>query len=269
MRLALVSDLHVDFRGQPHLKIPDCDVLLVSGDTANDPQSAVDYLRRLSKRNHGLRILFSDGNHEHYDNVAAGRTVRQTQKMLEELAPPTCTYLPAHGSFTAYYCPAHLYFVGRNGWYSFDLTDEPRESQESRWKRVMNDDKCIGFSGTVGHLHQVQPWTLARNHTLDLALAIHDTITLDPDARFVVSTHTVPNRDLLHKGPQFISTNPFYVNCHMERLAAKYRDRIVLWTYGHTHFSGDRTIDGVRYLANPRGYPRENPSWQPHVEEIQ
>lgn len=32
---------------------------------------------------------------------------------------------------------------------------------------------------------------------------------------------------------------------------------------GHTHFAGDKDINGVRCICNPKGYPGENPAWKP------
>jgi hypothetical protein len=263
LRLGLVSDLHVDVRDQPPISLPECDVLLISGDVGNSLGAVQKFLSRASRRTEIPLILHVDGNHEHYSNAPQGRTVRATQERLTSLMPPRCAYLPALGS--AALAP-RVYAVGVCGWYCFELYDEPREKARERWREQMNDDYWIGFTDMSD---DPQPWDLARADAAHVRGQMELRLQEDPEARFVISTHTVPHRELLHKAPMFLSTNPFYVNTHMEAVAEEFSDRIILWTYGHTHFRGDRTLEnGVRYLANPRGYPDENPSWKPHVEEI-
>lgn len=261
MRIGVTSDLHADISSQPPIVLPECDALVVAGDCANSLGATEKLLSRFSRRSEIPLILTVDGNHEHYSNAPQGRTVAQTMRRLDELSPPRCVYLPANPPVRL---APHLYAVGRCGWYSFDLHDEPLESAARRWVDMMNDDKWIGFST----MDQPQPWEWADQHEQELRSAMKWILEGEPEARFVVVTHTVPHGELLHKHPKFQATNPFYVNCHMESLAKDFGDRIVLWVYGHTHFRGEREIDGVRYLANPRGYPGENPTWEPVVVEI-
>lgn len=39
-------------------------------------------------------------------------------------------------------------------------------------------------------------------------------------------------------------------------------DPVVMWVYGHSHFSHDQLINGVRVLSNSRGYPGEQTGYQ-------
>lgn len=41
------------------------------------------------------------------------------------------------------------------------------------------------------------------------------------------------------------------------------RSPIKAWAHGHTHLYGDQTVNSVRVISNPRGYPGENTGFKP------
>ena len=263
MRICLASDLHVDVgSSRPPISWPKCDVLLISGDVANSVGETINTLRKISLRTEIPMILHVPGNHENYSNTAAQRTVLDTSHRLAELMPPRCLSLNAHG---AVQIGSSLYAVGATGWFCLLSEETERQTLYDRWRAVMNDDRYIGFSA----IEQPLPHELALSEASFLEELMLEKMEEDPDAHFVVSTHYAPRRELLSQHPRFLATNPFYVNTHLEGVAERLGTRIVLWTYGHTHFRGTRHVGGVTYIANPRGYPGENPGWEPLVEEIE
>ena len=255
-KICVASDLHYDIPGQDPVAWPqpgEVDVVVIAGDTANDIGTAVKALRKISRRT-AAPVLWVDGNHEHYSNAPQGRTVARTMQRLAELCPESCIFLPAHGVVTI----AGLRFVGRNGWYD---GRSPRgiEREERYWREAMNDDRWIGFTA----MEQPKPWDLARRDADDL-----DALLRDSPGTTVVVTHTSPHRSTLSRALEHLSTNPFYVNTHMERVLWSHGGKVPLWIHGHTHLTGMSDVEGTTVVRNPRGYPRENPRWQPVVLEV-
>ena len=259
MKICFVSDLHVDFPNQPLIKWPDADVLVVAGDTANSLGAVYNFFKKNSKRWSYPHVLMVDGNHSHYSNAGRGRTVQQTLDKLTAELPDYVTFLPARGAVRV----GDLYFVGRNGWYSFDLHGTLEKNQEI-WRDCMNDDRWIGFSAVP----QAQPWELAAHHARQVDSAVQRAVEQDPQARFVVVTHTAPDGRLVSQRPEDEATNPFYVNLHMRQVVERWAPRIAAWAHGHTHHRYMRQLDGVEFVCNPRGYPGENPRWEPVVLDV-
>lgn len=243
---------------QPSIRWPECDVLVVAGDTSNDIGTLIKFLTKTSKRTTIPHILVLDGNHEHYANANQKRTVQETCAKIAAQMPDRCTYLPS-GPVQI----GHLWFVGCNGWYSFDSTGDPIYNR-SIWKDEMNDDLNIGFSRIL----QTPPWDLAELDASYVSETVAAIRKRDPDARFVIATHTAPHRQMLSPNPKYIRTNPFYVNTKMEAVLEQHAEAIAVWVHGHTHHRNEKFIHGTYVIANPRGYPRENPSWEPVVLDL-
>lgn len=259
MRICLVSDLHVDIGQQPELVLPEADVLCVAGDTANSAAGVLRFLDSIKgKYEH---VLFVDGNHEHYFNATLEHTVDETNSQLLNIANEFgAVFLSAR---TESLKIGDLYFVGRNGWYSFDYAGDP-EYNKIIWPNEIQDNRFVGF----GQIEQTQPWDLAVQHAAEINSMIAHTLADDPDARFVVMSHVAPHRQLVSQDPRFIRSNPFFVNTHFDRVLEHYGKNIEVWQYGHTHFRTEKVIDGTYCIANPRGYPSENKNWEPVVLQL-
>ena len=61
LRLAVISDVHLEFRGQPPLPVPEADVFIVAGDLHPDLRAREDFLCSLPGE-----VLFVPGNHDYY-----------------------------------------------------------------------------------------------------------------------------------------------------------------------------------------------------------
>jgi Icc-related predicted phosphoesterase len=260
MKICFASDLHTDISsngGQPPIRWPEADVLVIAGDTSN----SIGEVEKFFHKNRGwpfAEVLFVDGNHEHYSNAPQGRSLAETNARLEAGMPEGVHFLPTKGAVKI----GEYYFVGRNGWYSFDSSGDPIVNRMI-WREEMNDDRWIGFQR-----EEKQPWELADLHASEMRQIIDDTIASDPDAKFVMVTHTAPHRQMVSMEPRFMRTNPFYINTRMEQVMTDFADRIAVWAHGHTHHRNEKTLNGVYVIANPRGYPGENPSWEPVVIDI-
>jgi hypothetical protein len=79
--------------------------------------------------------------------------------------------------------------------------------------------------------------------------------------RVVVVTHTAPSLRSQH--PRFAGSplNGFFtsdLDALVQRLAPD------LWIHGHVHDPFDYAIGRTRVICHPRGYPGENPEWDPY-----
>lgn len=233
-RYSLVSDLHVD---HPQPKTPPMEqTVIVAGDTGNG-LVGLKMLQKLKRKGH--TVFAVDGNHEHYANDAQGRSIEQTEEAFFKGLDQQRILDLIEGELTV---------VGVNGWYLVPNEDE--------WLGYMNDGRFAGRAADVNRI------AVRHMEWLD------DTLSLIQN-KVIVVTHTAPT--MLSLDPRFEGhpSNVWYWNPLMQPLLTKHADKIAVWHHGHTHRAMDVTAFGVRIVTNPRGYPRENPSWKPLTMEIE
>lgn len=258
MKICFVSDLHCDVGSQPSIRWPEADVLVVAGDVANSIGEVEKFFRKLSRAQSYEHIVYVDGNHEHYSNAPQDRTIMQTLARLAELVPDVVMLpLIPHIKIGSHY------FIGRNGWYSMDAAGDPVANQQ-RWRERMNDNKWIGFD----KLGIAMPWDRAKEDAEIVSERIRQVREADPEARFIIVTHTAPTRETLSQRPEHLLDNAFYANLHMEKVLEDHGSRIDYWVHGHTHYRQMKQFGSTTMIVNPRGYPSENPSWEPIVIEV-
>lgn len=235
MKFSLVSDLHADFPQPPTPYESFEEVIVVAGDTTN----GLDGLRFLNKlRRKGHHVIACDGNHEHYSNLSQGRDVNETATRFRE-------------EFWGRDQVEDVPFVCRNGWYP--VTDE------ALWRSYMNDSARCVLSATDVNV-------LAINHAAHVEAELLE--WRNHQYRGVVVTHTAPCEDTLDPKYRGAFSNEWYWNPNMRRLLTEYADVIRVWCHGHTHAKNEAVVDGVRVVCNPRGYPGENPVWEPWTIEV-
>jgi len=230
LEYSLISDMHVD---HPQPKTPYDQLkplVLVAGDTGNG-LLGLKFLNKL--KNKGHTVVACEGNHEHYSNVSQDRSVFQTESAFYKglnqlLLTPVAD---------------DLVVICTNGWYVVE--------DEEHWQEYMNDSRLIGIGKKEVNL-------LAQEHAERI-----DNLLSAISSKAIVMTHTAPCYESLDPKYEGSSGNPYYVNPFMTPLLAKHADKIAVWHHGHTHASVSVVKDGVSIITNPRGYPRENPSWQP------
>lgn len=233
-KYSLVSDLHLD---HPQPKTPPLEQnVIVAGDCGNG-LVGLKYLNKLKRKGHFVFAV--DGNHEHYANAAQGRNHADTEEAFYDGLGQTQCEQAIDG----------LWLIGANGWYT--VTDE------SYWRSYMNDSRLCDLSAAM-----VNTLALRDAQYIDWALG-------EIDGKAIVVTHTAPTQHTLD--PRFAGqfSNEWYWNPMMREVMDKHRDKIAVWHHGHTHAAADERIGGVRVVCNPRGYPRENPTWSPLTMEIE
>ncbi len=235
MFYTLVSDLHIDFNHPPitHLE----EMVIVAGDIANG-LAGLKFLKKLKQKGH--RIFAVTGNHEHYANATQKRTLAETEEAFyiglnqRQVEPLTET----------------IVLIGTNGWYCVE--------DELKWKNYMNDARHTASTAEI----------INRQAQLEAQFVYTELNKLLPGERAIIVTHTAPCLETLDERYKGSSYNCYYWNPYMRPILNQMTSKILLWHHGHTHSACDKIVDGVRIITNPRGYPGENPYWQPLTIEV-
>ena len=277
MKIALASDVHLEFGDLDFDNTDNADVLILGGDICvgsdmaqRDPYNTMGEEYR-SNRFHAFfqrccdrfpHVIFVVGNHEHYHGDFP-KTVPHFKDVLG--------YLPnLHILEKEIWVLDDVTFIGGTLWTDMNRRDTRTLHAISG---MMNDFRCVNNSAKPA---DQRGWT-GRFTTTDAA-DDHDAmveyirlmIEGKWDQKFVVVGHHAPSR---------LSTHPRWA--HEAIMNGGYSSvlddfildhpQIKLWTHGHTHEDFDYCIGSTRILCNPRGYvnyeERAN-TWQLKTVEI-
>jgi len=277
MKIALVSDVHLEFGDLEFDNDQGADVLILGGDicvasdmTQRDPYNTLgeeyrsnrfhNFFQRCSER--FPHVIFIVGNHEHYHGDFT-KTVPHFKDVLG--------YLPnLHILEKETFVLDDVTFIGGTLWTDMNRRDIRTLHEISR---MMNDFRCVSHSAKLA---DQRGWG-GRFTTTDAAddhAAMVEYIRLMIEGRwdqkFVVVGHHAPSR---------LSTHPRWANeaimngGYSSQLDDFILDhpQIKLWTHGHTHEDFDYQIGSTRILCNPRGYvnyEERADSWQLVTVEV-
>lgn len=239
-KYSLISDMHVN---HPQLKTP-YELLeenvIVAGDTSNG-LDGLKFLHKIQKKGHNVYAV--DGNHEHYRNVNQGRTIEETTARFREVFPVITDI------------DDKLTLVNLNGWYPVEAP--------SLWDNYMNDCRCCYGADEEAGARAIT------NEAQFQAVFLDDLLESFFDRKFVVTTHTSPCVETLDPKFEGEYSNAWYWSPFMRQVLERHSDKILVWNHGHTHSFNDQIVDGVRVICNPRGYPGENPDWEPQTISVE
>jgi len=250
MKIALASDIHLEFGDIDLANDQAADVLILSGDICTVPDlvrpgdtMVRDFFSNCSSR--FKDVVYVMGNHEHYRGDVS-KSHAQAQEVFDELGLANI-HLLEKSSVTI----NDIVFVGGTLW-----TDCNSHDVMTMWNagRGMNDYHTIRNSASG---HAGGPWRLIPDHTVADHARMKDYICSvvdgQPDQRFVVVGHHAPSEqsvaemyrhDTLMNGNFFSNLEQFILD----------RPQIELWTHGHMHNPSDYQIGTTRVVCNPRGY---------------
>ena len=259
MKIAVCSDLHLEF-GDLHLKNTEgADVLILGGDIL--VASTLRYLDPIlhdedaSPKTVGMAerfytfvencckefkmVLYIVGNHEHYHGD------------FSETLPLVRKYLKFENFVVLDKESIRVgdtIFFGGTLWTDMNKGDP---FTMYRVQRGMNDFRLVS-NKQVGEQCHFLPEDAVEDHKLFLA-KLKTCLSLNPDTKFVVVGHHAPTKD---------SVKPRYKNDH--EINGAYSSDLVefildhrnikLWTHGHTHDEFDYMVGTTRIVCNPRGY---------------
>lgn len=267
MKIAVVSDIHLEFGDLDFDNTDGAEVLILSGDICvakdmvqPDPHGIMGehyrsnryqaFFERCSER--FPHVIYVLGNHEHYHGDYA-KTLEHLRNCLSRL---TNLHIMEKETLTI----GDTVFVAGTLWTDMNQGDP---QTLGHMKGYMNDFRIIGdsralvhFKDSDGNFHtRVSKWSPEASVTEHKAMlhVIKTTVEADPTARYVVVGHHAPSKlstkpryqhDVLVNGAYSSSLDGFILD----------HPQIKLWTHGHTHDVFDYMIGSTRVVCNPRGY---------------
>jgi len=280
MKIALASDLHLEFDNIVLKNEQNADVLILSGDicVAKTIEKFIPFFANCS--NEFPYVVYVAGNHEHY-GYDFKYTIRDIKNALAAL--PNIHLLDKE-TFTL----DDVTFIGGTLW--TDMNEEDSLTM-LHVKRAMSDYHVIensnrmvqrkvplyelnpnytedgknggmyklnekGYNICIGEKIKEEPAKFAPEDTVDdhrKMLEYIELCTAESDQKFVVVGHHAPSKLSTHPRYQHDTTmNGAYSSDLIEFIMN--RPCIKLWTHGHTHDVFDYMIGTTRVSCNPRGY---------------
>ena len=235
MKIRLLSDLHLEFRPDRYLEIPEGEVLILAGDIC-----LVDEIGEMDKFFNQCvakydKVYYVMGNHEFYHS-----SFKDAHSRLKSALPKGIRLLQNQSE---YYNGVH--FVGATMW--TDFNNDGLEIESAR--HYMNDYYTIGGftpEKSIEENTNTKEW-------------FNQCVPMLKQAPVVMITHHSPSESSV-KG-RYLQSKSAYSN-RMEKFITDHSN-ISHWVHGHIHHNNDYKIGGCRVLSNPRGYdPVElNPSF--------
>jgi predicted phosphodiesterase len=260
MRIAVCSDLHLEFGPLELKNTENADVLILSGDIC----VAKDLHFKETKRHETWMAFFEQvsaefknviyimGNHEHYHGDFA-KSYGYLRSALSELTN-------IHVLEKEFVTFGDVTFIAGTLW-----TDMNKEDPSTLYgiKGYMNDYRIIEDSANPvhyrdsdGNFHtrtgKFSPEQSVVEHKAMLKLIDEVTAGM-PSEKFVIVGHHAPSK--LSTKPQYqddVMVNGAYSSDLSEFILD--RPMIKVWTHGHTHHTFDYMIGSTRIVCNPRGY---------------
>lgn len=254
MKLAIGSDLHVEF-GDIDLKNTEgADLLILAGDICMlkdlDKQSergdtARNFFQRVSAE--FPRTLYVMGNHEHYSgDFAKGPERFRTFCELHHIT--NITLLDKESVVIDGYD-----FHGGTLWTDFNdmdtFTMHNAATAMNDYHGVKNSDDTVSWKFLPKHA--LRDHQKMRNY-LQMVMDNYKE-SRRTDNRVVVITHHAPSFNSVHEkyAHDHLMNGNFYTNMDQFILA---NPQVQLWIHGHMHDPFDYGLGGTRVVCNPRGY---------------
>jgi Icc-related predicted phosphoesterase len=286
VRLAIASDIHLEFGSIELTNDQNADVLILAGDicVARDIELAgknmysnrkrtdryMEFFQQVSKA--FPKVIYVVGNHEHYDG-----DVKYTNGILKRaLAEFDNIHILEKETLEL----DDITFIGATIWTDMNGGD-PLTLQGI--KNAMNDFRCINNSNNmvsrkvplydnehlaanpegyvvrnvIGHKFKEEASKFTPTDAMDdhkqAIDYINHVVANDTTKKYVVVGHHAPSMQSCadrFRGDR-IMNGGFYTELG-DFIA--YRPEIKLWVHGHTHDTYDYVIGETRVVCNPRGY---------------
>lgn len=261
MKIAVTSDVHLEFGDLDLHNDENADVLILGGDifVATDllnfrnedgmivaaMQSTVargkrynDFIVRCAERfPHVILIM---GNHEHYhgDFAKTANIIRGTFGDLHNVHFLDNEWRIING----------VLFFGGTLWTNMN-NEDPNTMHQIRM--MMNDFNCVKNTSEPGK-SVFMPADAVEEH-YKFRRSLDEVLNSHPNLPTVVVGHHAPSPESTHPRykTEFVMNGAYSTNLHDFILD---RRQIQLWTHGHTHEDFDYMVGTTRVICNPRGY---------------
>jgi len=242
----LISDLHVDswpdFDWTYQATSPFC---VVAGDVALDRSLLKKTLKHLGE--HYKAVFYIDGNEEHrYGLENLSLSYKSLSEELDDMKNVVFLY-------NQVVILDGVAFLAANCWTTFNWDT-----------RFDIEDVCQGVQDHYG-ISDVGTNNIEHMAISD-AMYLQDNIKKlqkHQDVKsIVIVSHFVPMGEFIEHDAHLNSTYRLNASINSYARQALIEDtegKVKHWCFGHYHFAVDETVDGVRYVCNPRG--RTNTPW--------
>ena len=282
MKVALCSDLHLEFAPLEIANTEGADVLVLAGDIlvaqdlddfaegevnpawgdfvparAQKAQMFREFLKTCSKQ--FKHVLYIAGNHEFYN----GKWDKTLLILRQECAKFHNVYFMENDTVVI----EDVTFVGGTLWTDMNRGDPLTKQVVGS---SLNDYRIIRVeSRDYGRL---RPDDVINRH-LNTLECIRNTVDADPTKRYFVIGHMAPSKQSTH--PRYadeVHMNGGYSSELSEFILD--RPQILVWVHGHTHHDFDYEIGSTRIVAHPRGYvgyergPQAEDPYYPKVIDV-
>lgn len=259
MKLQIMSDLHLEFplndRYFHFRKAPGVDALILAGDI--HAHLGIFTLQERLQEFDDVPIYYVPGNHEYYHtDFLKARDERALLADRLRIRWPNLYVMDDS---------AHRYkgnlILGGTLW-----TDVDR----GNWYAEKYLKSCMGdFAGLIGFGKDENnaPKAFSPSDSADQHLSTLEyfnvMLTEYPDYPAVIISHHLPDPICSHPKYKHSPLNPGFFSDLSDFMAR--HNNINLWVHGHTHDSVDVSVNKVRIVCNPLGYPSErNPNFDPY-----
>lgn len=230
MKFQYISDLHFEFGKFMNIE-KYADSIIIAGDIGDPTQKYYyGFFKYLSEKFE--RIFFVAGNHEYYSKKR--RSMQETETMLQEIA----------SNFT------NVFYL-QNDVYHFTDSDISIFGS-TMWTQIKNNEISEVVT-SISDYNLIDDFTVGTCNQLhnEAKNKLEDVVNKNPERKWIVITHHMPQTRLIHPKYQKIKINSAFAS----DIPFLDNDNIHHVIYGHTHTP---MISG-KYYCNPFGYPNENP----------
>lgn len=235
MRIAIASDLHLEFGGVTLTNTEGADVLILAGDICVARQLPLAWFFDVSAQFE--EIIYVPGNHEYYgDDIDRGLTrIRRDLECFSNIHVLNNETITLSG----------VTFAGSTLWTSMNNRNPLTMMQVSR---AMSDFDQIAMNTHPTFIHNHPPRLSADRWCDEHDAAVNFLLNANAD---VVVTHFSPSYRSCSQKYLLSEINAGF-HSHLDWLIEEIAPS--MWIHGHTHDAFDYRIDKTRVICNPRGY---------------
>lgn len=259
----LFSDLHLEFDDTFTIRnLKPNQIIILAGDI-HVKTRGIPWIKEILK--HGNHVVFVAGNHEFY-KTQMYKVIRAYTKLENE-------FENFHFLNDSSVIINNIEFLGGTLWTNMD-NENPEVYIPLGEKRFDRYSKKGMWDYRYIYVDRDEPNNKKRYNVLKTK----DTVRLHKKTvaylksragkhptQFVVTHHTPHSVFLNSKRDKENPLSRFSYYSELHDLAKKFS----YWAAGHTHKKVDETIDGVRYLSEPRGYSKTKNPDDDYVQDFQ